>query len=162
MNTGVVFIGMPDYNALIQQRVEQMKFAAEPPIVPLSFAKLVNATDPAMKPYTSTDPSKNPFWGKHIMQANGGTDPLVPFSMSSNFLSRVVLGPDSAKTNESLEIFVQPKTQHEVTTEMLDLAGRWIYRWEIAKKPDNLQPEPSLPTPTYARPPPNLLNPTSS
>jgi len=158
VSTGVVFIGMPDYNALIRQRTSQINFKAEPPVVPNSFAKLVNKTDPSMMPYTSTDPSKNPFWGKHIFQANGGIDNLVPFSLSAHFLSRLVLGPRNKEARNSLELFIQPNTPHQVTTEMLELAGRWIYRWEIAKAPTNLRPAPTLPTPTHARPPAKFLS----
>ena len=149
---------MPDYNALMKQRLSQMNLTVGPPYVPHTFAVLVNQTDPAKTPYTSKNSTLNPFWGKHIFQANGGIDNLVPFSLSAHFLSRLVLGPRNKEARNSLELFIQPNTPHQVTTEMLELAGRWIYRWEIAKAPTNLRPAPTLPTPTHARPPAKFLS----
>ena len=116
VRTGDIFIGMPDYNKLISQRLQISKLKRGPPYVPLSFAKLVNATDPAMSHYTSRSPKQNPYWGKHIFTASGGADPLVPFDLSREFLRKLVLGKGATARN-SLSVFIQPQTPHFVTTE---------------------------------------------
>lgn len=152
MKTGVVFIGMPDYNALMRQRTAQMNLTVGPPFVPDTFAKLVNQTDPAMTPYTSKNASKNPFWHKHIFQANGGDDPLVPFNLSEHFLSKLVLGPPSKRTNESLQIYVEPNIPHDVTPNMIKLAAQWIYRWELAKTSNVKMPHIRMNGSTMSRP----------
>lgn len=143
---------MPDYNALMKQRLSQMNLTVRPPHVPHTFAVLVNQTDPAKTPYTSKNSTLNPFWGKHIFQTNGGADPLVPFSLSEHFLNHVVLGPNDKLTKESLEIFVEPNVPHQVTPHMIHLAAMWIYRWEIAPLPNVTLPHINLNAPTMARP----------
>ncbi|WFD19026.1 hypothetical protein MCAP1_001241 [Malassezia caprae] len=152
VKTGFVFIGMPDYNALMKQRLGLMNLTVGPPYVPDTLAALVNRTDPAKTPYTSSSSTLNPFWGKHIFQANGGADPLVPFNLSEHFLKHVVLGPNNKLTKESLEIFVEPHIPHQVTRRMIHLAAMWIYRWEIAPSPNVTLPHIKLNAPTMARP----------
>lgn len=161
---GTVFIGMPDYYKLLKGRTAESDIPMEPPFVPDAFVSYVNRTDPAHKPYDAHSSKKNPFWDKKIFVGSGGADPLVHFSYSSEFLEKLVLGPKRRKsTNESLEIYVQPDTEHRVTKEsaykktypVLDLAGRWVYRWSIAKEPVEPGPPPKVPGGTHARPPPS-------
>ena len=77
----------------------------------------VNKTNPANMAYTSQNASINPFYGKKLFAGSGGVDPLVLFNYSSEFLSNVVLGPDTNETKESLQIYLQPNTTHQVTNE---------------------------------------------
>ncbi|WFD30937.1 hypothetical protein MSPP1_001963 [Malassezia sp. CBS 17886] len=153
VKTAAVLIGMPDYTKLLKGRANETHKPYAPPYVPHSLLQLINRTDPSKKPYDSHNPRHNPFWGKHIFTASGAIDPLVNFNYSREFLRHLVLGPRKSKlARESLEVFVQPHTEHQATNEMLELASRWIYRWSIGKGTADVEPPPKLPTPTFARP----------
>lgn len=118
VETGVVFIGSPDYFKLLEGRTAENKIPMEAPYVPNAFMQTLNRTNPANKPYTSYNPKVNPFWGKRIFAGSGAADPLVHFSYSSEFLSKLVLGPKGDDDAEqSLEVYVQPHVPHTVTNE---------------------------------------------
>ncbi|WFC99181.1 hypothetical protein MYAM1_001925 [Malassezia yamatoensis] len=116
-HVGTPLIGTPDYVKLVESRTSESNITMASPFVPLSFMEYVNKTNPANMAYTSVDASINPFYGKKLFAGSGGTDPLVLFNYSSEFLSNVVLGPDTNETRESLQIYLQPNTTHQVTNE---------------------------------------------
>lgn len=151
IDTAAIFLGSPDYNMIMQDRAQTAHMSVAPPTAPLSFQRLVNVTDPSMKPFNSMDPAENPFWGKHIFLGLGGDDPFVPLSLSARVLRGLVLGSkNDTLAQQSLEIYEQPGIQHAVTPQMLDLAGRWIYRWTIAKQPVTLPGPAKLPSHTMS------------
>ncbi|PKI84508.1 hypothetical protein MVES1_001826 [Malassezia vespertilionis] len=158
VTVGVSCIGTPDYYNLMEGRAALNKVPLKPPSAPASFVRLVNATGPVNTPYTSYN-ATNPFWGKKIFAASGEKDPVVSFAYSRSFLEKLVLGPkDDPLTNESFMVYVQPSTKHQVTTEMLELAGRWVYRWGIAEQPTPLEPKLELRGLRVPGPPPRTLD----
>ncbi|KAL4402595.1 hypothetical protein ACI68E_000362 [Malassezia pachydermatis] len=133
---GVSFIGTPDFQKLIAHRAKTSHLTDGPPQVPFSLRSLMRRIDPAMQPYREPSP-QNPFFGKKICACSGQDDNLVRWSYSEEFLQSVVVAPphtDDAR--RSLQVFVQPKTGHKVTSEStytLYLTSSALSRWSLAR-----------------------------
>lgn len=130
---GVPFIGMPDYSRLLASRTRTSFVANAPPYVPNSLKALVERIDPARTAYDSFDAGKNPFWGKKIYVLSGANDKLVLWDWNEDFLRGLVVGEPSGQRGEmeGLKIHRRPGVGHEVTEEMVEEAGEWIWRWGI-------------------------------
>jgi len=82
--------------------------------LPDSLANFIRETDPAATAYREMDPDRNPFFGKKILVLSGGSDPLVPWDASEEFVKGLVVGDKGVKNK-----MVQPGAGHEFTPEML-------------------------------------------
>ena len=121
---GCPLVGMPDYSKLLAGHLQRSKLREAAPQVPAAFLDLINRTNPAQTPYTSTDPNANPFWGKKILATSGGSDKTVPYDYSRQFHIGLVLGPPTdPATADSFEVFIQPLTEHTVTPESTSARG---------------------------------------
>lgn len=130
---GVPFIGMPDFSRLLASRTRTSFVANAPPYVPASLRALVERIDPARTAYDSFDTTKNPFWGKKICVLSGENDKLVLWDWNEDFLKALVVGEPTGPRGEmpGLKIHRRPGVGHEVTEEMVEEAGEWIWRWGI-------------------------------
>ncbi|SNX83137.1 uncharacterized protein MEPE_01843 [Melanopsichium pennsylvanicum] len=130
---GVPFIGMPDYSRLLESRTRSSFVVNAPPYVPASLKALVKQIDPARTAYDSFDPTINPFWGKKICVLSGANDKLVLWEWNEDFLKGLVVGEANGPRGEmdGLKIHKRPGVGHEVTEEMVEEAGEWIWRWGI-------------------------------
>ncbi|CCF53447.1 hypothetical protein NDA11_005094 [Ustilago hordei] len=130
---GVPFIGMPDYSRLLASRTRTSFVANAAPYVPSSLKALVDKIDPAQTAYDSFDARRNPFWGKKICVLSGANDKLVLWDWNQDFLKALVVGEASGPRGEmeGLKIHRRPGVGHEVTEEMVEEAGEWIWRWGI-------------------------------
>ncbi|SPO21937.1 uncharacterized protein UTRI_01924_B [Ustilago trichophora] len=130
---GVPFIGMPDYSRLLASRTRTSFVANAPPYVPASLKALVDKIDPARTAYDSFDARRNPFWGKKICVLSGANDKLVLWDWNEDFLKGLVVGEAAGARGEmeGLKIHRRPGVGHEVTEEMVEEAGEWIWRWGI-------------------------------
>lgn len=133
ISIGVPFIGMPDYSRLLASRTRTSFVANAPPYVPASLKALVDEIDPAQTPYDSFDARRNPFRGKKICVLSGANDKLVLWDWNEDFLKALVVGEPSGPKGEmpGLKIHRRPGVGHEVTEEMVEEAGEWIWRWGI-------------------------------
>lgn len=154
VTTGIALLGMSNYNNLMHQRASMYNVELKPPVMTKKYWEYINQTDPGMTLYNSYDSGKNPFLGKHILQCNGGSDNIVPQWLSRPMLDNLVLGPtENALTAQSLELYVNPGTDHLMTPAMFDLAGSWVYRWEISRRHDHtVHAEGDIPAFTMSRP----------
>ncbi|WFD22623.1 hypothetical protein MEQU1_001297 [Malassezia equina] len=140
IRVGVTFIGTPDFQKLLAQRTKTSDLPNAPPQVPQSLRAVIQHIDPAQMPYQRSDAS-NPFFGKKICSCSGEDDHLVRWSFSEEFLKSVVVAPPGSEdASRGLEIFLQPNTGHEVTSEstygdtltpVLLLGGRWLAQWAL-------------------------------
>ncbi|SJX61831.1 uncharacterized protein SRS1_12815 [Sporisorium reilianum f. sp. reilianum] len=130
---GVPMIGMPDYSRLLASRTKTSFVPNAPPYVPASLKALVEKIDPARTAYDSFDARRNPFWGKKICVLSGANDKLVLWDWNEAFLKGLVVGEPSGLRGEmpGLKIHRRPGVGHEVTEEMVEEAGEWIWRWGI-------------------------------
>ncbi|KAJ9478192.1 Cytochrome b5 heme-binding domain-containing protein [Pseudozyma hubeiensis] len=130
---GVPFIGMPDFSRLLASRTRTSFVTNGPPYVPASLKALVEKIDPARTAYDSFDPRRNPFWGKKICVLSGANDKLVHWDWNEDFLKALVVGEPTGSRGEmpGLKIHRRPGVGHEVTEEMVEEAGEWIWRWGI-------------------------------
>ncbi|PWZ02485.1 hypothetical protein BCV70DRAFT_168376 [Testicularia cyperi] len=137
ITVGVPFIGMPDYTRLLNSRTRTQFVANGPPYVPASLKALIDKIDPAKQPYDIFDSVKNPFWGKKICVLSGARDKLVLWDWNQDFLNALVLaepqGPTA--TMPGLKVSQKQGVGHEVTAEMVEDAGEWIYNWAVAPQP---------------------------
>ncbi|EPQ32063.1 uncharacterized protein PFL1_00261 [Pseudozyma flocculosa PF-1] len=131
---GVPFIGMPDYNRLLNSRTKTSFVTNGPPYVPGSLKSLINQIDPSVVDHESFDPARNPFWGKKICVLSGAEDRLVLWDWNEKFLKELVVGEPSGPRGEmdGLKIHRYSGVGHEVTESMVEEAGEWIWRWGVA------------------------------
>lgn len=101
-----------------------MTFA--PPIVPNTFLSYLNATDAARVPYTSSDPSENPFIGKKILVLSGADDKVVPWVSSEEVVRDLNVGVGVKK------VIVYPGVGHEVPDEMVKETGDFIWEHSLS------------------------------
>lgn len=117
IKVGVPFIGAPDLQKLIAHRAKSSGLVDAPPQVPPALRATMRRLDPAMQPHSDTSPS-NPYLGKKICVCSGEDDTLVRWSYSEEFVrSLVVAPPESPDSQVSLQVFLQSKTGHKVTSE---------------------------------------------
>ncbi|EST07702.1 hypothetical protein PSEUBRA_002799 [Kalmanozyma brasiliensis GHG001] len=130
---GVPFIGMPDFSRLLNSRTKTSFVTNGPPYVPSSLKALVAQIDPANTAYDSFDARKNPFWGKKICVLSGANDKLVHWDWNEDFLKGLVVGEPTGNRGEmpGLKIHRRPGVGHEVTEDMVEEAGEWIWRWGV-------------------------------
>ncbi|KIS70572.1 uncharacterized protein UMAG_11367 [Mycosarcoma maydis] len=130
---GVPMIGMPDFSRLLASRTRTSFVTNGPPYVPASLKALANQIDPARTAYDSFDSRRNPFWGKKICVLSGAEDKLVLWDWNHDFLKALVVGEPTGPKGEmpGLKIHRRPGVGHEVTEEMVEEAGEWIWRWGI-------------------------------
>lgn len=133
IKVGVPFIGMPDYSRLLASRTRTSFVANAPPYVPASLKALVDKIDPARTAYDAFDAKVNPFWCKKICVLSGANDKLVLWDWNEDFLRGLVVGEATGPRGEmpGLKIHKRPGVGHEVTEEMVEEAGEWIWRWAI-------------------------------
>lgn len=132
IKVGVPFIGMPDFSKLLASRTRTSFVANAPPFVPASLKSLIESIDPAQSPYDSFDPKVNPFWGKKICVLSGANDKLVHWDWNEDFLRGLVLGEPTPKGEmPGLKVHRRPGVGHEVTEDMVEEAGEWIWRWGV-------------------------------
>lgn len=123
---GVPFVSCPDLARLFAQRAPKSFVTNAPPYIPASLSSLISQIDPASLPYDTPDPSRNPFWGKRICICNGNEDRLVPWSCAEKFVQRLIVGPQNIQRN-NLRVVLQEGIGHEVTEQMIEEAGHWIF-----------------------------------
>lgn len=123
-----------------------------PPTFPKSFIEAVNATSPCPRPDsgsatnktsselqyspTSADPYINPYIGKKVLVLSGGSDPLVPWKFSKDFVEELVVrrssegeaGGNSGAWTGKKEVIVEEQAKHEVTPTMIANLCRFV--WE--------------------------------
>jgi len=117
----IPIIGCPDYLALMGPRAEAQGVAVGPPNFPESLVKLIKDVSLKSLPYTSkTD--ENPFLGKRVLVLSGGSDLLVPWVASQEFVERLEVGPGHK------EYVVFEGVGHEVTAEMIQAVARFVLR----------------------------------
>lgn len=123
---GVPFISCPDMKRLLAQRAPKSFVSNGPPYIPASLSSLISRIDPASLPYNISDPSRNPFWGKRICICNGQEDRLVPWSCAEGFVQGLIVGPPNIQRN-NFRVVLQEGIGHEVTEQMIEEAGHWIF-----------------------------------
>ncbi|WFC99182.1 hypothetical protein MYAM1_001926 [Malassezia yamatoensis] len=117
IRVGVSFIGTPDFQKLLKTRAKNSGMDDVPPAVPSALRMLMQRVDPAQQPYREYGP-RNPFFGKKICACLGADDHLVRVAYAQEFLENVALAPPgSPEANQSLQVYIQPKTGHTVTPE---------------------------------------------
>lgn len=130
---GVPMIGMPDFSKLLHSRTRTSFVTNGPPYVPASLKVLIEQIDPARTRYDSWDPQVNPFWGKKICVLSGAQDKLVLWDWNEDFLNALVVGEPTGARGEmnGLKIHRRDGVGHEVTADMVEEAGEWIWRWGV-------------------------------
>ncbi|KAJ7219983.1 Alpha/Beta hydrolase protein [Mycena pura] len=108
----IPIIGCPDYLALMGPRAEAQGVAVGPPHFPENLVKLIRDMSLASLPYTSKN-DENPFLGKRVLVLSGGSDMLVPWVASQEFVERLEVGSGHKK------YVVYEGVGHEVTAEMI-------------------------------------------
>lgn len=121
ISLAVPIIACPDYMKLITKRAKYSGVPLEPPYFTDSLRAYIEKHDPARAPYTAADAS-NPFWGKKVLVMSGGSDPLVPFTYSEEFVEGLNVGPEGVK-----KVIVQPGVQHECTPGMVKEMAEFIW-----------------------------------
>ncbi|KAI0694330.1 Alpha/Beta hydrolase protein [Cytidiella melzeri] len=127
LSMGIPIIGCPNYTHLIKARAEASGVAFVPPTVPHAFIEYLQATDAAAVPYTSPDPSLNPFVGKKILVLSGKDDLLVPWASSDEVVRDLNVGEEGVK-----KVVVYPGVGHECTKDMVSELAEFV--WEYALK----------------------------
>ncbi|GJE97406.1 alpha/beta hydrolase [Phanerochaete sordida] len=121
LSLAVPIIACPDYMKLITRRAQYSGVPLEPPYFTDSLRAYIARNDPARAPYTAGDAS-NPFWGKKVLVLSGGSDPLVPFAYSEEFVQGLNVGPDGVK-----KVVIQPGVQHECTPGMVKEMAEFVW-----------------------------------
>lgn len=93
----------------------------QPPYMPKSLEALLSRLDPDSVPYTSTDPSENPFIDKKILILSGEKDELVPWICSKTFVEGLEVGPHGKK-----QISLEPGRGHETSAFMIGELVKWV------------------------------------
>lgn len=122
ISLAVPIIACPDYTKLITARAKYSKIPLEPPYFPAALQAYIATHDPARAPYTANDTS-NPFLGKKVLVLSGGSDPLVPFKYSEEFVAGLNVGADGVK-----KVVVVPGVEHECTPGMVKEMVEFV--WE--------------------------------
>ncbi|KAL7004710.1 hypothetical protein EMMF5_005724 [Cystobasidiomycetes sp. EMM_F5] len=118
---GVPIIGCPSYRKLMQQRAVTSRVSFGPPYMPKQLMKLLSAIDPDSTDYASTEPARNPFWGKKVLSLHGADDDLVPFSCSEQFLTGLEVGGEGYKS-----VIAEPGRKHETTDFMISQMANFL------------------------------------
>lgn len=106
---------------LITKRAKYSHVELKPPHFPDSLRKYIASHDPATTAYSAPG-ERNPFWGKKVLVLSGGDDPLVPFSYSEEFVTKLNVGPDGVK-----EVVVAPGVGHECTPDMVKQMANFVF-----------------------------------
>lgn len=128
VKVGIPIIGCPDYKALLEPRVQKRPpvggpSSLIPPVWPDSLDLLIKRDDPISCAYQSSNANENPYIGKKILILGGGADRLVPPKFGFKFFDGLNVGPEGKK-----EMIIQDGIGHEVSPEMIERLGEWI--WE--------------------------------
>ncbi|KZT73578.1 alpha/beta-hydrolase [Daedalea quercina L-15889] len=123
---GIPVIGCPDYLALMSKRAALNGIPFEPPYIPKTFLSVVAQQDPSTALYKAAD-SSNPFYGKKVLVLSGGSDKLVPWTASKEFVDNLNVGPAGIK-----EVVVAPGVGHECTKDMVRAMSKFLWEQALA------------------------------
>lgn len=80
--------------------------------LPHSLVRLIQASDPANRPFKAKD-ATNPFLGKKILILSGEIDELVPWSASQTFVEQLQVGEGTKN------VVVEKNVGHTLSPTML-------------------------------------------
>lgn len=119
---GCPVIGCPSYIDLMEYRLNGSKLPVSPPHLPGSFRRLLDRIDPGSH-FRRTGEIPSNLKKKNILVLSGERDPLVPWSASDAFVSKL------QKESNTVEVQVISGVGHEYHPIMRERFRQWLQQF---------------------------------